>query len=74
MSPRTTVRAGADLDYGRVSARVSGRYVHGRKDNNFNAPGFPIIDYDNFTIIDASANGSTGTAARHCAGDQQHVR
>jgi vitamin B12 transporter len=52
--PRTTVRAGGDLDYGRVSARVSGRYVQGRKDNNFNAPGFPIIDYDNFTIVDAS--------------------
>jgi outer membrane receptor protein involved in Fe transport len=52
--PRTTVRAGVDVDYGRVSARVSGRYVQGRKDNNFNAPGFPIIDYDNFTIIDAS--------------------
>jgi outer membrane receptor protein involved in Fe transport len=52
--PRTTVRAGADIDYGRVNARVSGRHVHGRKDNNFNAPGFPIIDYDNFTIVDAS--------------------
>ncbi len=50
-----TVRAGVDVDFGRVSTRVSGRYVQGRKDNNFNAPGFPIIDYDNFTVVDATA-------------------
>ena len=49
-----SVRAGVDVDYGRLSARVSGRYVQGRKDNNFNAPGFPIIDYDDFTIVDAT--------------------
>ena len=53
--PLTTVRAGVDIDLGRVSARLSGRYVQGRKDNNFNLPGFPIIDYDDFTVIDASA-------------------
>ena len=34
---------------------MSGRYVQGRKDNDFNAPGFPIVDYDNFTVVDASA-------------------
>jgi len=28
--------------------------VQGRRDNDFNVPGFPIIDYDNFTVIDAS--------------------
>jgi outer membrane receptor protein involved in Fe transport len=28
--------------------------VQGRKDNNFNAPGFPIIDYDDFTVVDGS--------------------
>jgi vitamin B12 transporter len=50
-----TVRGGVDLDCGRLSARVSGRYVQGRKDNNFNLPGFPIIDYNNFTVVDASA-------------------
>jgi vitamin B12 transporter len=49
-----TVRAGVDVDFGRLTTRVSGRYVQGRKDNNFNAPGFPIVDYDNFTVIDAS--------------------
>lgn len=49
-----TVRAGVDVDFGRLSTRVLGRYVQGRKDNNFNAPGFPIIDYDNFTVVDAS--------------------
>jgi vitamin B12 transporter len=50
-----TVRAGVDVDFGRLSTRVSARYVQGRKDNDFNAPGFPIIDYDNFTVVDASA-------------------
>lgn len=50
-----TLRAGVDVDLGRLGARVSGRYVQGRKDNNFNAPGFPIVDYDNFTVVDATA-------------------
>jgi vitamin B12 transporter len=49
-----SVRAGADVDFGRLSARLSGRYVQGRKDNDFNAPGFPIVDYANFTVVDAS--------------------
>lgn len=49
-----TVRAGMDVDFGRLRTRVSGRYVQGRKDNDFNAPGFPIIDYDNFMVVDAS--------------------
>ena len=49
------MRAGVDVDFGPLSARVSGRYVQGRKDNDFNAPGFPIVDYDNFTVVDASA-------------------
>jgi vitamin B12 transporter len=50
-----TIRAGIDLDYGPINARVSGRHVQGRKDNNFNAPGFPIVDYDDFTVVDVSA-------------------
>jgi outer membrane receptor protein involved in Fe transport len=49
-----TVRAGLDIDVGRASARVSGRYVQGRKDNDFNVAGFPIVDYDNFTVVDAT--------------------
>jgi vitamin B12 transporter len=53
--PTDTFRAGVDVDYRRLSARVLGRYVHGRKDNNFSAPGFPIVDYDDFTVVDASA-------------------
>jgi vitamin B12 transporter len=52
---RNSVRAGVDVDFGRLGARVSGRYMQGRKDNNFSAPGFPIVDYDDVTIIDASA-------------------
>jgi vitamin B12 transporter len=58
-----TVRAGVDVDFGHLTARVSGRYVQGRKDNNFNAPGFPIIDYDNFTVVDAS--GTYRLARQH---------
>jgi vitamin B12 transporter len=50
-----TVRAGVDADFGDVSTRLSGRFVQGRKDNDFTAPGFPVIDYDDFIVIDASA-------------------
>jgi vitamin B12 transporter len=53
--PMHTIRAGVDVDVWRLSARMSGRYVQGRKDNDFNAPGFRIIDYDNFAVVDASA-------------------
>ena len=52
--PKHAIRAGVDLDVARVSARVSGRYVQGRKDNDFSQAGFPIVDYDTFTIVDAS--------------------
>ena len=38
-------------------------YVQGRKDNNFNAPGFPIVNYDNFTVVDASV--TYNLARRH---------
>jgi len=52
--PTHTIRAGVDLDLGPLSARVSGRYVHGRKDSDPNQAGFPIVDYDDFTVIDAN--------------------
>jgi outer membrane receptor protein involved in Fe transport len=52
--PTNTIRAGVDVDFGRVSTRVSGRYVQGRKDNDFNAAGFPIVSYDDFTVVDAA--------------------
>ena len=58
------MRAGVDVDFGRLSARVSGRYVQGRKDNDFNAPGFPIVDYDDFTVVDATADVPPRAAAR----------
>jgi vitamin B12 transporter len=60
---RTTIRAGADVHYGRFTSRASLRFVHGRKDNNFNAPGFPIIDYADMTIVDAG--GTFRLASRH---------
>jgi vitamin B12 transporter len=60
---RTTIRAGVDVDYGRLTSRVSARFVHGRRDNDFSAPGFPIITYDDFTVVDA--NGTWRLAGRH---------
>jgi vitamin B12 transporter len=60
---RTTIRTGADVRFGRFSSRMALRFAHGRKDNNFNAPGFPIIDYDDLTVVDASA--TYRLAARH---------
>ena len=33
---------------------VLGAVCPGRKDNNFNVPGFPIVDYDDFTVVDAA--------------------
>ena len=59
-----SVRAGVDIDFGRLGARLSGRYVQGRKDNDFNAPGFPIVDYDNVTVIDASASYASRASTR----------
>ena len=50
----SSLRLGVDLDLWRLRARVGGRYVAGRRDNDFNAPGFPIVDYENFTVIDAT--------------------
>ena len=67
-APASTSTSGAS------SARVSGRYVHGRKDNDFNAPGFPIVDYDNFTVVDASASYRLVAAALGRRRDQQPVR
>jgi vitamin B12 transporter len=52
---RNTIRAGVDVDFGPLSSRISGRYVQGRRDIDFDVVGFPIIDYDNFTVVDASA-------------------
>ncbi len=51
---RNTIRAGVDVDRGALSARVTARYVQGRKDNDFNRPGFPVVDYDDFTVVDAN--------------------
>ena len=52
--PMHTIRGGVDVDLGPIGARLSGRYVQGRKDNDFNQPGFPIVDYDDVTIVDAT--------------------
>jgi vitamin B12 transporter len=52
--PMHTIRGGIDLSAGPLTTRVSGRFVQGRKDNDFNQPGFPIIAYDDFTVIDAN--------------------
>jgi len=51
-----TVRAGIDLDFGRLSTRFSARYVQGRQDQDFNVPGSPVVDYPTFTVADLSAS------------------
>jgi vitamin B12 transporter len=51
----STVRAGLDLDFGRLATRLSGRYVQGRQDQDFNAAGSPVVDYPDFVVADASA-------------------
>jgi len=50
-----TVRAGVDLDLGRLSSRVAARYVQGRQDQDFTVAGSPVVDYPNFTVVDVSA-------------------
>ena len=50
-----TVRAGVDLDWGRLSSRLSARYVEGRQDQDFNVAGSPVVDYPSFTVVDFSA-------------------
>ncbi len=52
--PMHTLRAGVDVDLGRVSARVSGRFVHSRKDNDFNLLGFPVVTLDDVSVVDAN--------------------
>lgn len=51
-----TVRASIDVDVGRFSGRISGRYVQGRQDNDFNTAGTPIIDYPDFALADVTAS------------------
>jgi vitamin B12 transporter len=50
-----TVRAGIDVDFGRLSTRLSARYVDGRQDQDFNAAGSPVVDYPDFVVADLSA-------------------
>ncbi len=50
-----TVRAGVDLDWRRLSSRLSARYVEGRQDQDFNVAGSPVVDYPSFTVVDLSA-------------------
>jgi vitamin B12 transporter len=50
-----TIRAGVDLDWRRLSSRLSARYVQGRQDQDFNVAGSPVVDYPTFTVVDLSA-------------------
>ena len=50
-----TIRAGVDLDTGRLSTRLMVRYVQGRQDQDFNVAGSPVVDYPNFTVADLTA-------------------
>jgi outer membrane cobalamin receptor len=51
----TTIRAGIDVDFGRLSTRLSARYVRGRQDQDFTAAGSPVVDYPDFAVADLSA-------------------
>jgi outer membrane cobalamin receptor len=53
--PENTIRAGVDIDWRRLSSRVSGRYVQGRQDQDFTVAGSPVIDYPDFAVVDLSA-------------------
>ena len=50
-----TVRLGLDVDLGRLSGRLSARYVQGRQDQDFNVAGSPVVDYPDFAVADVSA-------------------
>ena len=50
-----TVRLGVDLDWRRLSSRISARYVEGRQDQDFNVAGSPVVDYPNFAVVDLMA-------------------
>jgi outer membrane receptor protein involved in Fe transport len=52
--PAHTIRAGIDVDAGPISGRLSARTLLGRRDNDFSLPGFPIVDYEDVTLVDAS--------------------
>jgi len=49
-----TARAGVDVDWRRLSSRLSARYVQGRQDQDFNVAGSPIVGYPTFTVLDLS--------------------
>ncbi len=49
-----TVRAGLDVDWRRLSGRLSARYVQGRQDQDFNVLGSPVVDYPAFAVVDVS--------------------
>jgi vitamin B12 transporter len=53
--PLHSLRIGTDVALGRLDTRLTVRHVRGAKDNNFNLPGFPIVNRDNFTVVDLSA-------------------
>ena len=72
--PSHTWRAGVDVDLGRLSARFSGRFVRDRQDNDFNTPGFPIVDYDDLSVFDATAACRLGATALSERVDQQRLR
>jgi vitamin B12 transporter len=50
--PLHSVRVGVDLDLGPTSSRIAIRHARGAKDNDFNLPGFPIIERDDITVAD----------------------
>jgi vitamin B12 transporter len=52
---KNSVRASVDVDAGPLTTRLSGRYLQGRRDLDFNTAGTPQIDYEDFAVADLTA-------------------
>ena len=60
-----TVRAGIDIDWGRLSGRVAARYVQGRQDQDFNMAGSPVVDYPKLAEYVAGKGMKQGPMTAH---------
>ncbi len=49
---KTTVRLGLSTQIGSFDARLQGRIVNGRQDQDFNVAGNPTITYPNMSVVD----------------------
>ncbi len=50
--PHWKVNYGLDYDDGMFNGRILARYIGKRKDNDWYSPGYPVITYGDFTVVD----------------------